>query len=165
MSEKMRFVDHTAIKVSQIITIILSVLAFILNAPWITLVTALVMLIGTIIGKPGFILLYSRILKPLKLAKPKVFNDNPEPHRFAQGFGFIFLFSGSLSVFLGSTTLGWTLIWVVIILAALNAFGGFCAGCFVYYWLSRLNFPGFNQHPPEGTFPGMRPKKLEAHDS
>ena len=165
MSEKLKIVDHTAIKVNQITIIILSIIAFILDEPWITLMTSLVMLIGTIIGKPGFIFLYNRILKPLKLAKPKVFTDNPEPHRFAQGVGFTFLFTGSLSVFLGSTTLGWTLTWVVIILAALNAFGGFCAGCFVYYWLSRLNFPGFTQHPPEGTFPGMRPKDLEAHES
>jgi hypothetical protein len=54
--------------------------------------------------------------------------------------------------------LGWSLVWLVIALAALNLFAGFCVGCAVYYWLARLNVPGFAQHPPAGTLPGMRPK-------
>ena len=39
-----------------------------------------------------------------------------------------------------------------------NAFGGFCAGCAVYYWLAKLNVPGFTKIPPAGFFPGMKPK-------
>jgi hypothetical protein len=31
-------------------------------------------------------------------------------------------------------------------------------GCAMYYWLGRLKVPGFVKSPPEGTFPGMRPK-------
>ena len=41
---------------------------------------------------------------------------------------------------------------------ALNLFAGFCAGCAVYYWLNRLQVPGFARTPPPGTFPGMRPR-------
>jgi hypothetical protein len=37
--------------------------------------------------------------------------------------------------------------WVVVVLAALNLFLGFCAGCFVYYQLNRLGVPGFQYSP------------------
>ena len=59
----------------------------------------------------------------------------------------------------GLSLLGWALAWLVIGLAALNLFAGFCAGCAVYYWLNRLQVPGFNQSAPEGVFPGLRPRK------
>jgi hypothetical protein len=90
--------------------------------------------------------------------KPDVLHDNPEPHQFSQLLGFIFLTSGSLAVYLGASLLGWGLVWLVIALAALNAFGGFCVGCALYYWLARFNIPGFTKMPPAGTIPGMKPK-------
>ena len=34
----------------------------------------------------------------------------------------------------------------MIVLAGLNLFAGWCAGCTVYYWLNRLGVPGFTQH-------------------
>jgi hypothetical protein len=46
----------------------------------------------------------------------------------------------------------------VVALAALNAFGGFCVGCAMYYWLGILKVPGFTKAPPAGIFPGMKPK-------
>ena len=103
--------------------------------------------------------LYARWLKALGWVKPDVLKDNPEPHLFAQGFGGIVLVISSLIFLLGSAALGWVLAWLVIVLAALNLFGGFCVGCAVYYWLNRLNVPGFIKSPPEGTFPGMRPRR------
>src|SRR5678815_3183447 len=69
-----------------------------------------------------------------------------------------FMTAGSISLFLGAAVLGWGLVWLVVALAALNAFGGFCVGCAVYYWLARFNLPGFGKQPPAGTFPGMKPK-------
>ena len=91
---------------------------------------------------------------------PHVLFDNPEPHRFAQSFGAAVLGSGSALVFGGFAVAGWSLAWLVVALAALNAFAGFCAGCFMYYWLSRFRVPGFSKTPPEGTFPGMRPREV-----
>ncbi len=61
-------------------------------------------------------------------------------------------------LFLGAAGTGWALTWLVMVLAALNLFAGFCAGCAVYYWLNRLRVPGFLKAPPAGTFPGMRPR-------
>lgn len=157
-SQTLQKVDHSALKTNQLIIISLSVLAFILDLPILAAFVALVMGIGSALKLPGFGLVYKYVLKPRGWMKPDVLDDNPEPHHFAQFLGFLFMSAGSVSLFLGATVLGWGLVWIVVALAALNAFGGFCVGCAVYYWLSRLHLPGFSKHPPEGTFPGMKPK-------
>ena len=151
-------VDHSALKANQLFIISLSILAFIFNRPELVAFVALVMGIGSALKVPGFGVIYKYLLKPRGWMKPDVLDDNPEPHRFAQFLGFIFLTAGSIALFSGATILGWSLVWLVVALAALNAFGGFCVGCAVYYWLSRFQLPGFNKQPPEGTFPGMKPK-------
>jgi len=150
-------VDHTAIKTNQAVIITMNILAFIINAPWLAGLVALVMIAGTLLKAPGFKFIY-RILRSAGLAKPDVLLDNPEPHRFAQGFGGVVMLAGTVSLLAGATVLGWGLVWLVAALAALNLFGGFCVGCAVYYWLSRLHIPGFTKLPPENTLPGMRPK-------
>ncbi|MHA1542462.1 MAG: DUF4395 domain-containing protein [Candidatus Hodarchaeales archaeon] len=151
-------VDHNAIKVNQITIIILNIVAFVLNAPWSVAFITAIMLLGVLRNAPGFEFIYKSIVKPLKLLEPDILDDNPEPHRFAQLLGGVFLAVASLSLFLGTAGLGWGLVWLVVTLAALNAFGGFCIGCAFYYWLGRLKAPGFIKSPPPGTFPGMRPK-------
>jgi hypothetical protein len=65
--------------------------------------------------------------------------DDPAPHRFAQGVATIFLLVSTLLLFLSrATVLGWTLDLIVFALSGINLFVGFCAGCFVYYHLGRL---------------------------
>ena len=157
-SQTLQKVDHAALKANQLFIISLSILAFIFNQPWLAAFVALVMGIGSALKVPGFLPTYKYILKPRGWMKPDVLNDNPEPHRFAQFLGFLFMTAGSISLFLGAAIPGWILVWIVVALAALNAFGGFCVGCAVYYWLARLKLPGFAKQPPAGTFPGMKPK-------
>jgi molybdopterin converting factor small subunit len=156
--EQSRRVDHSALKVNQALIILLNILAFVLAQPILALVVTIVMLAGTITRVPGFGFVYRLLLKPAGPIKPDVIEDNPEPHRFAQGFGAVVLAGGSAALYAGLAPLGWGLVWLVIALAALNLFGGFCLGCAVYYWLYRLNVPGFIQEPPAGSIPGMRPK-------
>ncbi len=157
-SQTLQKVDHSALKTNQLFIISLSILAFILEQPILAAFVALVMGIGSVLKTPGFGMIYKSILKPRGWMKPDVLNDNPEPHRFSQIVGFVFLTAGSAALFFNLPVLGWTLVWIVIALASLNAFGGFCVGCAVYYWLARLNVPGFGKQPPAGTFPGMKPK-------
>jgi hypothetical protein len=157
-SQILQKVDHSALKTNQLVIITLNILAFILNLPILAAFVALVMGIGSALRVPGFGFIYQKILKPRGWMKPDVLDDNPEPHRFAQFLGFLFMTAGSVALFGGASALGWSLVWLVAALAALNAFGGFCVGCAVYYWLSRLHLPGFNKQPPQGTFPGMKPK-------
>ena len=157
-SQTLQKVDHAALKANQLFIISLNIIAFILNLPILAAFVALVMGIGSLLKVPGFIFIYKNVLKPLGWMKPDVLDDNPEPHRFAQFLGFIFMIAGSVALFSGASLFGWSLVWLVAALAALNAFGGFCVGCAVYYWLSRFNLPGFSKRPPTGTFPGMKPK-------
>jgi len=152
-------VDHNAIRTNQAFIIGLLLLAFILNFPLLVTLVGLVMLAGSLLGKPGFLPVYRGLLVRQGWVKPYSVPDHPEPHRFAQTMGSVFLLAASLAFLAGLGTLGWVLAWIVIFLASLNLFAGFCAGCFVYYWLGRLKVPGFNQSPPANTFPGMRPKE------
>ncbi len=155
-TNELTMVDHSALKTNQTLIITLNIVAFILDAPWLALIVTAVMIFGTLSKIPGFGFTY-RLLKPMGWPKPDVLMDNPEPHRFAQGFGAVVMLIGSIALYASATSLGWGLVWAVVALAALNLFVGFCVGCAVYYWLNRLNLPGFTKSPPKGTFPGMRP--------
>ena len=157
-SQILQKVDHSALKTNQLFIISLSILAFILDQPILAAFVALVIGIGSVLKVPGFGFVYKSLLKPRGWMKPDVLDDNPEPHRFSQILGFLFMIAGSLALFLGSGVLGWSLVWIVVALASLNAFGGFCVGCAMYYWLARINAPGFSKQAPAGTFPGMKPK-------
>jgi hypothetical protein len=154
----LRKVDHSALKVNQATIILLLLAGFLLDTWWLPAGVALFMIAGTIVGRPGFFFLYTGVLKPLRIVRPEVLDDNPEPHRFAQGFGGVVAAGAAAALFLGGPVLGWALAWLVIVLAALNLFAGFCAGCAVYYWLRRLGAPGFTREPPAGIVPGMRPR-------
>jgi hypothetical protein len=155
----MNKVDHAALRVNQAFIIGLLIAAFVANAAWLVALVMAVMAYGTARQQPGFRFFYTGLLKPRGWVKPDVISDNPEPHVFAQGFGAVVLLGAVALLFSGWTALGWVLTWLVIALAALNLFAGFCAGCAVYYWLNRLHLPGFTKAPPTGTFPGMRPKQ------
>lgn len=158
MSANLKKVDHAALRTNQAAIIALIIAAFVAENVWLAAVVCLVMLIGTLRNIPAFGFIYKRVLKPRGWVQPDIIPDNPEPHRFAQGFGSVVMIGGTLALSAGASTIGWALVWLVVALAALNLFGGFCVGCAVYYWLNRLHAPGFTQSPPEGSIPGMRPK-------
>lgn len=143
-----RRVDHSALRTNQAFIIALLLAAFILNLwPLVAFVSA-VMLVGTLWPGAGlFKRIYQHILRPLGLVRPDVRVDNPEPYLFAQGLGGVFTLAGALALIAGWDVLGWALVWLVIALAALNLFAGFCAGCFIYYRLNRLGVPGFSRAP------------------
>ena len=154
-----RKVDHSALRTNQAFIIGLLVIAFVLDAKWLVAFVSAVMLIGTVFPKVAlFKAVYWYILKPAKIARPDVRRDNPEPHLFAQGVGGTFLLVATAAFFANIAVLGWALAWIVVALAALNAFGGFCVGCAMYYWFVQLKVPGFSKPAPAGVFPGMKPK-------
>ncbi len=141
-----RSVDHSALRINQAFIIGLLVLAFVLDAPALAAFVAAVMLVGA--ARPGaelFKLFYWGILRPAGIVRPDVIPDNPEPHRFAQGLGGVCAGLGALALFAGASGVGWALTWLVVALASLNLFFGWCAGCNVYYLLGRLGVPGFDR--------------------
>jgi hypothetical protein len=139
-----RKVDHSALRTNQAFIIGLLVLAFIVDAKWLVAFVSAVMLIGTFFPKAGmFKAVYGYVLRPLRIARPDVRRDNPEPHLFAQGVGGTVLLAATLAFVANVSVLGWALSWIVVALAALNLFAGICVGCLMYYWFNRLGIPGF----------------------
>lgn len=152
-------IDHSALRTNQALIILLLLVAFIFNLPLLAGLVGVTMLSAALLGRPAFGWVYSALLKPRGWLKPDVLMDNRQPHTFAQGFGgAVLLISGALFLS-GLALIGWGLVWLVIALASLNLFVGFCVGCAVYYWLNRLQVPGFTQSPPPGTAAGWRPRR------
>jgi hypothetical protein len=81
---------------------------------------------------------YKHLIIPSGLLVPQPVADDGAAHRFAQLLGGLFLAASTVFLYSGSAVTGWSLAWVVILLAATNLFFGFCAGCFVYYQIARL---------------------------
>ena len=132
-------VDRTALRVNQAFIIGFLALAFLLDQPWLVAFVCAVMAIGTALPQAAlFQRIYRDVLRPAGLLKPDVHQEDAAPHRFAQGMGAAVLLIAAIALFVGAPALGWGLSFVVIALAAVNLFFGFCAGCFVYFQLQRL---------------------------
>lgn len=143
-----RKVDQSALKVNQALIITLLIVAFVFDSVWLAALVALVMVVGTLVPPLSlFKRIYQHLLLPAGIVKPDVIVDNPEPHRFAQGLGAVVLILAIVALVAGASTLGWMMVGLVVLLAALNFFLGFCAGCFLYYQLNRLGVPGFRRSP------------------
>lgn len=131
-------VDQTALRFNQACIITLLVVAFLLNAWVLVAFVGLVMLVGTLAPTAGlFKQIYTRVLRPAGLLKPKVVPDDARPHLFAQGVGALFLLASTLALLAGAAGWGWLLAGIVVVLAGVNLFLGFCVGCFMYYQLAR----------------------------
>ncbi|HZR41417.1 MAG TPA: DUF4395 domain-containing protein [Ktedonobacteraceae bacterium] len=133
-------IDANLGKFSQACTVILSGLAFVFNQPLLVLITALALAISALFPAASpYRLLYKYGALPLHLLQPRIIEDDPSPHRFAQGIGAVFLIASSIVLLLTQATIvGWILDLIVFVLSGINLVVGFCAGCFVYYHLGRL---------------------------
>ena len=132
-------VDRTALRVNQALIILLIAAGFILDLPAIVGFVAAVMLAGTIVPSAAlFQQFYRQVLRPAGLLKPDINQEDPAPHRFAQGVGAAFLVAATTAFVAGAPAVGWVLAAIVAVLAAVNLFFGFCAGCFVYFQLGRM---------------------------
>jgi hypothetical protein len=131
-------VDQSALRFNQACIITLLALAFLFDQPWLVAFVAAVMLVGTVWPQAGlFKLLYSRVLRPAGILRADVVPDEPQPHLFAQGLGGLMLLVATVALFSGAAAVGWLLAGVVVALAAVNLFLGFCLGCFIFYQLAR----------------------------
>jgi hypothetical protein len=147
-AEALRKVDHTGLKTGQALTIILLILAFVLNSTLLVALVALAQFLGAVDAPfAPYRLFYQHIVKPSGLVKPNVILDNPEPHRFAMLVGALFNGAATLLLLAGIPTLAWVLVAIVVVLANLNYWLNFCAGCWMYYQFNRLGVPGFNRAP------------------
>jgi len=132
-------VDHNAIKFNQVSLTIITIVAFLADAPWLVGVLALVLAASTAWPQWGlFRLIYQRAALPLGLLRPNLREDEQAPHRFSQGVGAAFLALSWITLQADAVVLGWVLNLLVAVLAMVNVVFDFCAGCFVYYQLRRV---------------------------
>lgn len=132
-------VDRNAIKFNSVNTAAIAVAAFLFDASWLVGVQAIVLAATVAWPQWGlFRLLYQRIVLPLGLLRPNLLEDDPAAHRFTQGVAATFLALSWGSSTAGFSALGWTLAWIVVVLATIYVASNFCAGCFVYYQLRRF---------------------------
>jgi hypothetical protein len=142
--------DRRQLKVNQVCIIVLLLAAYLVGAasrPAAEILTGVVlvsMLGGSLVpGMALFRQLYFRVLKPAGLVQPDVVQDDPTPHRFANGLGGVFVGLALLGLLAGATLAAWVLAWLVIALAALNFAFNICVGCIVFHQLERLHLiPG-----------------------
>src|SRR6266700_6530353 len=132
--------DAHLLKFSQGSVVVLTALAFLFGQPILVLLGAICLAVSAIVPSASpFRWLYKGVVVPLRLLQPHIVEDDPAPHRFAQGIGAIFLIAATIFLFLTpARTVGWVLDLIVFALSTLNFTVGFCAGCFVYYHLGRL---------------------------
>ncbi len=93
-------VDTRLAKFSQAGTVLLTALAFLLNQPAIVFITALLLALAALLPAfSPFRILYRGIVLPLHLLRPRIGEDDPAPHRFAQGVGALLLIASSLVLY------------------------------------------------------------------
>lgn len=143
-----RRIDQSGLKTGQAITILTLAAAFVLDFWPLVAFVALAQLLGGVGSSfAPYRLIYQHIVKPAGLVKPNIQPDHPEPHRFAMLVGALFNTTATLALLAGAPLIGWILVGIVIVLANLNFWLGFCAGCWMYYNLNRLGVPGFSREP------------------
>ena len=145
---KLRQVDQNGVKTGMATTIILLVAAFVFDSWILAALAATAQLLGAV-GAPfaPYKLFYRYVIKSSGLVGSNIIRDNPEPHRFAMLVGGLFDAAAVLLLLGGVPALAWVLVGIVVALANLNFWIGFCMGCWVYYRLERLGVPGFVHSP------------------
>jgi len=156
-----RYVDHSAIRIGQLLAIATLVWAFVIDQWQPVAVLAVIFFITSIFFEWGpFALLYRALLKPLGLVKPDLRMDNTQPHRFGQAVGAVTAALAAAVLYFGYTTAGWILVWALIALTAVS-YMGWCIGCFIYYQMNRSGLKGFFGHAPTDSqvVLGARPRR------
>ncbi len=130
-------IDPRAPRFNQAVLATALVLGFVVQWWYVAPVFALVLFLGAAFGPAygPFLRLYAEVIRP-RLAPPSALED-PRPPRFAAAVGVIFLTGATIAFLAGSSVVGWVLVLVVAVLAALAATTGICVGCEIYLWFAR----------------------------
>ncbi len=136
--------DRSVLKVNQMILMVTIVVGYVIGLAysqiaWILPVLAVMMLAG--VASPSLNvprILYTKVLRPSGIVKPRIAQEDPAPHRFAQLVGGVFLAVASVFVITGLLLAAWVLAWIVVALAFLNFAFNICVGCIVYAQLVRV---------------------------
>jgi len=154
-------VDHAEIKTGQLLTLLMSALAFASGEPAWLMALGVIFLI-TALARPisPFVLFYRWFVSPLRLMRSDYRLDNIQPHAFGQLLGAVTVGVALLLLYSDHATAARGVVAALFGLT-LASYLGWCIGCFLYYQLNRLGLRGFFRHRPAeaSVFPGRRPKK------
>jgi hypothetical protein len=145
--------DRSVLKVNQMILMVAIVVGYLLalaypGVAWILPALAVMMLAA--VASPSLNvprLLYTRVLRPSGIVRPRIVQEDPAPHRFAQLVGGVFLTAASIFVITGLLVVAWVLAWIVAALAFLNFAFNICVGCIVYAQLVRIGLLPLGRAP------------------
>lgn len=132
-------VNEKAARVVAGLVVVTAATALVLQAGWLLWLLALGFLLRVLSGPrfSPFGLLATRVVAP-RLGPPKLVAGPPK--RFAQGLGLAFSLTAAICVTLGATTVGWTLVGLLIVAATLESVVGFCLGCAIFGLLQRAGW-------------------------
>ena len=136
--------DRSVLKVNQMILMITIVAGYVVGlaypgVAWILPVLAVMMLAS--VASPSLNvprILYTQVLRPSGIVKPRIVQEDPAPHRFAQLVGGVFLTAATVFVITDLLLVAWVLAWIVAALAFLNFAFNICVGCIMYAQLVRI---------------------------
>jgi hypothetical protein len=147
--------DRSVLKVNQMILMVTIVVGYVIGLAdsgiaWILPVLAVMMLAG--VASPSLNvprILYTKVLRPSGIVKPRIVQEDPAPHRFAQLVGGVFLAAASVFVITGLLLVAWVLAWIVAALAFLNFAFNICVGCIMYAQLVRVGVLPLGRAPAQ----------------
>lgn len=132
-----RLIDPRGHRFGGAVSVVLLVIAAVLDVPFIVAFVALALGVSAVFGTQYSILgrPWPTIRRVLKLGPPR----EPEPEfgpRFAQALGFVFLVLGFVLLAAGVRPIGWLPVVAVVVLQTLLAASGYCLGCklYVLHW-------------------------------
>jgi hypothetical protein len=145
--------DRSVLKVNQMILMVTIVLGYVIGLAypgiaWILPVLAVMMLAA--VASPSLNIpriLYTQVLRPSGIVKPRIVQEDPAPHRFAQLLGGVFLAAASIFVITDLLLVAWVLAWIVAALAFLNFAFNICVGCIMYAQLVRMGLLPLRREP------------------
>jgi hypothetical protein len=131
-------IDPRGPRFNQAVLAAALVVGWLLDAPGVVPVLAVVLLLGAAFGPRygPFLRFYAEVVRP-RLRPPAEMED-PRPPRFAAAVGVVFLAAATVAFALDAVGLGWALALIVAGLAGLAAATGICVGCEIYVWAARL---------------------------
>jgi Domain of unknown function (DUF4395) len=145
--------DRSVLKVNQMILMVTIVVGYVIGlaypeVAWILPVLAVMMLAA--VSSPSLNvprILYTQVLRPSGIVKPRIVQEDPAPHRFAQLVGGVFLTIATIFVITDVLLVAWVLAWIVAALAFLNFAFNICVGCIMYAQLVRIGVLPLHREP------------------
>lgn len=146
MPSQRKGIDPRGPRFGQTLTGSITLLAFLLDAPTVVGLLALVLGAGSVLGYRYnlWAQLYKRLVRPLLSAPDET--EHPAPPRFAMCLGFVFTSVGwlllePLAPFVAASV-GWAFVLIVSALALFAAATDICVGCELYVLLQRVRHRG-----------------------